>query len=212
MDLGDRIGLVVATAIFTLLGNILFKFFQNRTDFMVSIKQFKRDHYYNQLNKLYMELYAIVCQSEFLRKFHHIDEMNSMKEVPFVEIKRKIEKIQLNLVTGEEELTGEDVETAITRFNKENIISLIMDNKQYASQELLKLAVGYRYCYEYYTNNNLVEPELETFQKTELDYIYKIVTRIVMETNEKLKFCKMDFSDAERKTGKLDNQIYVVDN
>lgn len=33
-----------------------------------------------------------------------------------------------------------------------------------------------------------------------------------METNEKLKFCKMDFSDAERKTGKLDNQIYVVDN
>lgn len=55
---------------------------------------------------LYMELYAIVCQSEFLRKFHHIDEMKSMKEVPFVEIKRKIKKIQTNLVTGEEELTG----------------------------------------------------------------------------------------------------------
>ncbi|MGX7835945.1 hypothetical protein ACWKSR_12415, partial [Campylobacter fetus subsp. venerealis] len=65
MDLADSLGLAIATAILTLIVNILFKLVQNKTDFMVSIKQFKRDHYYKQLNELYKELYAIVCQSEF---------------------------------------------------------------------------------------------------------------------------------------------------
>ncbi|QOE05295.1 hypothetical protein [Bacillus amyloliquefaciens] len=212
MDLADSLGLAIATAILTLIVNILFKLVQNKTDFMVSIKQFKRDHYYKQLNELYKELYAIVCQSEFLRKFHHIDELNSMKEVPFIELAKRIKKIQTNLVTGEEKVIGEDVETAITRFDKKNIIALIMRNKQYASQELLKLAVGYRYCHEYYTKKDLDEIQLEVFQKTELDYIYKIVIRIVMETNEKLKFCKMDFNESERRTGKIDNQIFVLKN
>lgn len=93
MNLSDSLGLAFFTIILTLLVNLVFKLLQNKFDFMVDTKKFRRDHSYNQLKELYFEIYAIIIQSEFLRNFHQIDEFKSLKEVPFIEIVRTLKKI-----------------------------------------------------------------------------------------------------------------------
>ncbi|WP_203249172.1 hypothetical protein [Sporosarcina beigongshangi] len=101
MNLSDSIGLTFYTIILTLLVNIMFKGLQNKFDFMVDIKKFRRNHYYNQSKELYFEVYAIIVQSEFLRTFHQIGEFRSLLEVPFREIEKRLEKHKKDLFTGE---------------------------------------------------------------------------------------------------------------
>jgi hypothetical protein len=94
VNLSDSISLAFFTILLTLLVNIIFKGLQNKFDFMVDTKKFRRDHYYNQLKELYFEIYAIIVQSEFLRTFHQIGEFRSLQEVPFIEIEKKLKNIK----------------------------------------------------------------------------------------------------------------------
>jgi hypothetical protein len=209
LDLQDSIGLAFFTIILTLLTNILFKWLQNRFDFFVETKKFKRDRSYNQLKELYIEAYAIIAQSEFLRVFHSIDEFRSIEEVPFLEIQRKLKRYKNNLFTGDIlEESEEIVESAISKFNKIGLAQLILDKKQFASQDLLKLAVAYRYVHEHYLNNELVNEQLEKFQTKELELIFKLVTMVIKETNIMMKLCKMEYNNTELKNGKMDNSIF----
>ncbi|MEH7287398.1 hypothetical protein [Priestia megaterium] len=209
MDLSDSIGLAFFTIIFTLLANVIFKWLQNKFDFLVEVKKFKREHYYNQLSELYMELYAVIAQSEFLRVFHNIDSFGSLKDIPFLEIQQKLKKHQKDLFSGEDVKSEiEIVENTITKFNKIGLVESILTKKQFASQDLLKLAVAYRYCHEHYLNENLEAGQLEKFQKTELELIYKIVVTVIKECNSNLKFCKMDYNKLELREGKMDNKIF----
>lgn len=57
----------------------------------------------------------------------------------------------------------------------------------------------------------MIDKQLERFQITELDYIYKMVVAIVTETNEKLRFCNMDFSEDELEYGVMDTEILTLD-
>lgn len=142
----------IILAIITLVFNIALHKVRNQFDFIMDTNKFKREHYYNQLSELYMELYAIVAQSEFLKVFHDLKEIKSLRELPFIEIEEKLKSSKKDLFTGKithQEETG--VKTAISQFNKMKIIELVMENKKYASQELLKLAVGYRYCHKLFT-------------------------------------------------------------
>lgn len=211
MDLSDSIGLALFTILFTFLSNTLFKFLQNKFDFMTDVKKFKRDYYFKQLDELYMELYSIIAQSEFLRKFHDLDVANSFKEIPFIEIQKSMKKVTKNLITGEETNNKvEPVEDAITMFNKIGLVETILKKKQFASQDLLKLAVAYRYCHEYYQDTTIDKDRLEKFQTTELDLIYKIVTTVIQECNANLKLCKMDYNKLELDQGKMDNEIFNI--
>jgi len=212
LTFSDKLGLAFFTIILTFLVNILFKWLQNKFDFVVDTKKFKREHYYKQLNELYFEIYSIIVQSEFLRTFYWIEEFRSLKEVPFLEIQNKLKKYKSNLFTGETlEESEEIVESTITKFNKIGLVDHIIENKKYASQDLLKLAVGYRYVHKHYQNENYPQIQLERFQKKELEMIYKIVSIVVVEFNEKLKFCNMDYNKTEMKKGVMDNGIFEVE-
>lgn len=54
---------------------------------------------------------------------------------------------------------------AITKFNKIGLVGFILEKKEFASPDLLKLAVGYRYIHEHYQNESFPEKQLEKFQK-----------------------------------------------
>ena len=47
----------------------------------------------------------------------------------------------------------ENIDTPISRFNKIQLCEYIIDNGQYATQELLKAAVAYRFAYSNYSGN-----------------------------------------------------------
>ncbi|WP_342538326.1 hypothetical protein MKY15_19695 [Sporosarcina sp. FSL K6-1540] len=212
MNLSDSLGLAFFTIILTLLVNLVFKLLQNKFDFMVDTKKFRRDHSYNQLKELYFEIYAIIIQSEFLRNFHQIDEFKSLKEVPFIEIVRTLKKNKQDLFSREIlEESEEIVVNAITKFNKIGLVGFILEKKEFASPDLLKLAVGYRYIHEHYQNESFPEKQLEKFQKKELEFIYQIVTMVVKEFNEKSKYCNMEYNKTEIKEGELDKGIFDVE-
>lgn len=207
MDLSDSMGLAFFTIIITFLVNVIFKFLQDKTDFMNDTKKFKRDFYFRQLTELYLELYAIIGQSEFLRYFHDLKKKGSIKKLPFIETERT--KIKSNLVTGEERKTV--IEDPITKFNKMSLVQLIIKNKEYASPKLIKLAVAYRYCHENYLRDSLEKEPREKFQVEEVRLIYEIVVTVISETNTKLKYCKMDYIASEMKTGIMQGDVFESD-
>ncbi|MCZ6944481.1 hypothetical protein ACQKOD_04350 [Bacillus mycoides] len=207
MNLSDRIGLAFFTIILTFITNMIFKYLQNKFDFMVETKKFKRDYNFEQLKELYLELYAIIAQSEFLRYFHELQSQGKMKDIPFIESKRTKVKQRKDIFTGKIlEESEEVIETSISKFNKMGLVNLIMKNKKYASQKLIKLAVAYRYCHEFYEKEDLINSK--KFQEEELRLIYDIVLTIVLETNTKLKYCKMDYIKSEMDTGIMLSDVF----
>lgn len=207
MNLSDRIGLAFFTIILTFITNMIFKYLQNKFDFMVETKKFKRDYNFEQLKGLYLELYAIIAQSEFLRYFHELQSQGKMKDIPFIESKRTKVKEKRDLFTKEVlERKEEVIKTSISEFNKMELVDFIIKNKKYASQKLIKLAVAYRYCHEFYQKENT--DNSKKFQDEELRLIYDIVLTIVSETNAKLKYCKMDYIKSEMDTGIMQSDVF----
>ena len=193
----QMIYLAIITALVTLILNSIFHTLKNKFDWFQDTKKFKREYYYKQLEELYIPLYAVVAQSEYLRRLHSLDN-GIYDESPFIEINTRKRKTVVNLFTGnvvsdEVTITTDD----ITEFNKEKLSKLIIEKGVFASQELLKLAVAYRYTHKHYKDETLEEKKLETFQKQELYLINQIVRLIVKESNEKLKACSMPYNKDE---------------
>jgi hypothetical protein len=90
------------------------------------------------------------------------------------------------------------------------LVEFILEKKEFASQDLLKLAVGYRYIHGHYRNESFTKKQLEKFQTKELEFIYQIVTFVNKEFNGKSKYCNMEYSKSERKEGEMDNSIFDV--
>lgn len=192
----QMIFLALITAVVTAILNTVFHTLKNKFDWSKETKEFKRNYYFEQLKELYIPLYAIVAQSEFLRRFQGLDD-KPFDEYPFIEVKKTKTEVVANLQEGiirREEVNFSD---AITEFNKEELAGMIINKGVFASQELLKLAVAYRYVHPYYTDETIVKEKLNTFQVQELDLINRIVKLIVKETNEKLKQCSMPYNDHE---------------
>ncbi|MGQ5113165.1 hypothetical protein ACSOV8_16610 [Bacillus halotolerans] len=142
MNLSDSIGLAIMTIILTFITNIVFKLIQNSTDFLVDKKKFRREHNFAQLKNLYLDLYGVVSQSEYLRYYskRYRNIGYEFRAYPFFEI---IERVN-----------GEEIKNGITEFNKQQICETIIKKSQYASQELLKLAVAYRYVNHNYLKDH----------------------------------------------------------
>ena len=55
-----------------------------------------------------------------------------------------------------------------------------------------------------------MESQYEKFLVSGLDYIYKIVTTVVRETNEKRESCHLKFIESEKNDGIMELDIYKL--
>ncbi|MGG3283601.1 hypothetical protein [Paenibacillus solani] len=201
MTFKETLMIAITTATLTFVATLLSSKFKNWFDWLDSTNKFIRDHSYIQLRELYLELYAIVAQSEYLR--HYSKVQKGYDEVPFIEIHREHHTISMDPSIEDVVIQIKD---AVTEFNKLSIAELIINKGAYASQDLLKLAVAYRFIHPYY--KELKNNGLDIIQIEELELIKKIVSSIVKETNCYLKKCNMKYNKSEIRTGLMDNKIF----
>ena len=156
--------------------------------------KFKYDFYFKQYSELYCNLYAIIVQSEYVRYFINITEGDyySFEEQPFIEISQ-IHKT----TTNGNDVSMEEIETSISRFNRKELCEYIISKGQYASQDLLKTAVSYRFARdicEGLSRTDISEEEEKTLIK-------KMVQIIVKEYNCLRKELKMSYDKSEIEDG-----------
>lgn len=186
----------LVTACFTLTANILFHFIKNKFDWSQDSRKFNRDWQLQQLKELYIPLYSIVVQSEYLRRFYNFDA-TEIKQLPFFEATSQRKKTFFDIKTNRFQTEIEEISNSITQSNKKKLVSLIVDNGIFASQDLLKYAVSYRYVHEYYQDNSIPQDILDKFLDQEVELIYHLVQLIIRETNEKFKACNLPYSEHE---------------
>lgn len=183
------------TMIFTFLSSLVLQWLKNKFDWFDNSKKFLRDHSYSQLKELYLELYSVIVQSEFLREFQ---AKSPFQQVPFIEVQKW--KTTISIPSSSED--GEfKIIDSITEFNKIGIVNRVLNKKEFASQKLLKLIVSYRYVHDNYLNKSLDPEWLEKYQEQEVQLIAEIVKTIVTECNHKLKMCKLEFDSKEVSSG-----------
>lgn len=187
------------TVALTFIANICFHFFKNKLDWFDATKKFKREYCYMQLKELYLDLYAVIAQSEYIRDFLSIQ--GEFDDIPFIEIEKK--KITQKISFSNATVEGKEykIKDAITEFNKIGIASKIIEKSQYSSQALLKDAVAYRFLHQHYRDNTIDKSLLNKFQEDELNLLKRIVKGIVKECNEKLKMCGMEYDKQELENG-----------
>jgi len=148
--------------------------------------KFKYDFNYKRYSVLYCKLYEIVIQSEYVRHFLEIDKGKqiSFEEAPFIEISIK------NCL--------DRVDAPITDFNKKELCDYIINNGKFASQELLKKAVSYRFAYSHYSGNGDAQGiSSHAADEEEVRLIGDIICLIVKEYNSLRRDLKMSFDAKE---------------
>ncbi|WP_442601801.1 hypothetical protein [Paenibacillus sp. KN14-4R] len=203
MTFKEALMIAITTAVLSFIATLFANKFKNWFDWIDNTNKFVRDHSYSQLKELYFELYARVAQSEYLR--YHLSINKDHNEVPFIEIHRQKLTISMDPSVASETINIKD---PVTEFNKYSIAELIINKGAFASQELLKLAVAYRFVHQYYTDQTIEKNRLDKFQTEELELIKKIVKCIVSETNQCLKNCSMKYSKKELKQGVMNNETF----
>ncbi|MBG9444025.1 hypothetical protein [Cytobacillus firmus] len=188
--------MALITGAITVVFNLVFQLLKDRFEWFSNEKKFRRDFAFEQVKELYIPSYAIIAQSEFLRRFEGLDD-KPFDEFPFLEIDSTKTKYTYDFQKGIFEKETVNFSDVITDFNKGKLSTMIIDKGIFASQELLKLAVAYRFVYKYYTDESIDPLRLEKFQIQEVDLINKIVRLIVRETNEKLMQCKLSYNKDE---------------
>lgn len=172
--------------------------------------KFKYEYVYKQYSELYCKLYAMVVQSEYVRRYIQLcgGLVYSFDDVPFFEISsihRVVQTGEYDEKGGTINQTVEDIETQISQFNKKEICDYIIENGELASQGLLKLAVSYRFAYNNYSGN--FKYKYSSTQKVaddeEFRMIRDIVITIVKEYNEMRKLLKLSYDERELNTGIL---------
>lgn len=171
--------------------------------------QFKYDFYFKQYSELYSKLYAIIIQSEYVRRFLKLSEGRdvSFDEAPFMEVSPS-HKINQKIEWGNDKQitvkrSEEIVETSISQFNKEQLCEYIISHGEYATQRLLKIAVAYRFAHFFYAGNPNEKNAScqEAANEEEFRLIREIVCCIVSEYNYFRKELKMEYSKIELDTG-----------
>lgn len=185
------------------------KEFKEGFELFSSDVQFKYDFYFKQYSELYSKLYAIIIQSEYVRHFTRLNDKKdiSFDDAPFIEIS-PTHRINQRTEFGSDKpttvtQTEEKFETPISQFNKQKLCEYIISHGEYATQKLLKIAVAYRFAYNYYSGN----PEAknascqDTANEEEFRLIREMVCCIVAEYNYFRKELKMDYDETEIDTG-----------
>ena len=91
------------------------------------------------------------------------------------------------------------IETPVSQYNKQMLCDLIIQNDALASQELLKLAVSYRFAYGFYSGNRDVKNSdvSKTADEEEFRLIRAIICSVVKEYNHLRKQLKMTYDERE---------------
>lgn len=165
---------------------------------------------YKQFSLLYCKLYAIIIQSEYVRRFMSLtsQEEYSFDDEPFLEVSAShITKQHISFDTGMPvaEVETETKETPISQFNKKELCNYIIENGEYASQKLLKLAVSYRFAYHFSASNKSIQNSSckDVADEEEAKHIKEIVCCIVSEYNTLRKDLKMEYNSEELKIGRI---------
>ena len=171
--------------------------------------KFKYDFYYKQYSELYSKLYEIIIQSEYIRHFIILNSGKkfSFDEYPFLEVSpTKLTSIKSNFISKEViEKTEKKIKTPISEFNKKQLCDYIIERGQYATQDLLKIAISYRFAYDYYGGNSDKDNSNSNFKDTaneeEIRLLREMVCCIVREYNLFRKELRMSYNESELKTG-----------
>ncbi|KAF5047957.1 hypothetical protein [Acetobacterium wieringae] len=185
------------------------KEFKEGFEYFSSDLRFKYDFYHKQYSELYSKIYAIVIQSEYVRRFIQITkgQEHSFEEIPFFEVTptQRVNQ-QLKLEVGKPvafSQSSEEIETPISQFNKRQLCDYIIENGEYATQELLKIAVSYRFAYSHYEGNPEVKNSscADAANDEEFRLIRDMVCCIVKEYNYFRKELKMNYNHSELESG-----------
>ena len=190
-----------------------------KLEFQKQIQDYNREasfsdkYKYDQYAALYSKIYAIICQSEFLRYMSKEAHGNVIlfDRARYIELHKSKHTIDTTLGEyGKTKHVKEIIEDDITRYNKHMINNLILENYMFASPQLIKLAVGHRYCLDYYT---APKDDIHTTycKNQELSIIKDIVVTVVKEYNQLRKDLKMDYDEKELHSGIINSQIYNID-
>ena len=185
------------------------KEFKESFELFTSDVHFKYDFYYKQYAELYCKLYGIITQSEYVRKFIKLNDGKDIlfEEAPFIEVSPTHKVTQTIKFSEGQPLkasqTEETIDTPISNFNKKQLCEYIIQNAEYATQKLLKLAISYRYSYYYYSGNPEVKNASckETADEEEFRLIRSMVCCIVQEYNFFRRELKMEYDEEELSTG-----------
>ena len=171
--------------------------------------KFKYDFFYRKYSELYCKLYAIVIQSEYVRHFIQITDgrIITFDEAPFLEISPTHRETTIWNIGGEKGSSvskkTESIETPISKFNKKELCDYIIQNGDLASQNLLKLAVSYRFASDHYSGNGSggnVDVK-EKADDEEFRMIKEIVIAIVKDYNQLRKELKLPYNEEEISSG-----------
>lgn len=185
------------------------KEFKESFELFTSDVHFKYDFYYKQYAELYSKLYGIIIQSEYVRKFIKLSDGKDIpfEEAPFIEIS-PTHKVTQTFTLGEGQplkatQNEKSINTPISDFNKKQLCEYIIQNAEYATQRLLKLAISYRFSYYYYSGNPDVKNASckNTADEEEFRLIREMVCCIVQEYNFFRKELKMGYDEDELTTG-----------
>ena len=183
--------------------------FKEEFEAFSSDMRFKYDFFYKQYSELYCKLYAIIIQSEYVRHFIQITDgkVITFEEAPFLEISPTHRETTTWNIGGDKGSSvsrkTESIETPISKFNKMELCDYIIQNGELASQNLLKLAVSYRFAHEHYSGNDSggrVDVK-EKADDEEFRMIKEIVSTIVKDYNQLRKELKLSYDEEEISSG-----------
>ena len=185
------------------------KEFKEGFELFSSDVRFKYDFYFKQYSELYSKLYGIIIQSEYVRQFTKLNDGTeiSFDEAPFIEItptRRVTQSVKReDSKSASFEQKEEKIITPISEFNKQHLCEYIIENAEYATQRLLKIAVSYRFAYYFYSGNadNKNSSCENIANEEEFRLIREMVCCIVSEFNYFRKELKMGYDDDELNTG-----------
>ena len=185
------------------------KEFREGFELFSSDVHFKYDFFYKQYSELYCGLYATIMQSEYVRHFIHANEgkIITFEEAPFLEISPTTRVTQrLKWGSGEPTQVSKETEkfdTPLSQDNKMKMCNNIIEHSDLASPKLLKIAMSYRFAFNYYDGNR--DGKKSAFSATaneeEFRLIREMVICIVSDYNKLRKELKMAYNQDELDTG-----------
>lgn len=185
------------------------KEFREGFELFSSDVHFKYDFFYKQYSELYCGLYATIMQSEYARHFVRVNKgkILTFEAAPFLEISPTTKVTQQFKLESETPIQvstkTEEIDTPLSQDNKIKMCNNIIEHSDLASPKLLKIAMSYRFAFNYYDGNRDGKKSAfsDTANEEEFRLIREMIICIVSEYNKLRKELKMAYDQDELDTG-----------
>jgi hypothetical protein len=188
VSLWNSLIIAIVPVIFTIATNLIYDSIKRKNEFIKQIK-------IQELKELYIPLYCMISQSEYIR-FILGDLPNvsfSIEDAPYIHLEKKRNNIKIDKDGFHKETYKVDDE--LTKYDEKTMVNLVIDKSKYASPKLIKLAIAYRFIVENRDTTDItIKAKIEAqYNNIAINFIKEVVSR----TNEKLKYCGSEFVDYE---------------